>query len=463
MRWNFFKKAENAGNSSETEKSVKRYATPPLSFFKNLIPICDLPENRLLSLQVAYRKFHPGENIFTRGDQIEWLAYVTKGIIFMEASNGAGYQVDATTFKACYPLSTGSEHKFSAIAKSDVTVIYFPLNLLQDTQARNNNPLLNPAEVPAELRTSLFFKAFCEAYHKNQLSMPSLPDVAIRLRAAIQNDIDIADAVKIINLDPVVSSKLIQVVNSPAYRSLKPASSCFDAVNRLGLRATQNLATSIALKNIFRSQNKKLNAKLHETWKESIYVASISHTLAAISQSINADEALLAGLVHNLGVLPVITFAGSLPEDRYSMEELCMTITAVEGILGEYILEKWRFPVNIQKVPLQLSNWFYDDGNPNLQLHDLVLLAKFHSQFGTIRMNCKLCMTPNNKFPKRLISLKPKSDRNKFSWYVYSYKTWVKNPQFEIECRGSASPSQYWSEPSLPWKNFRRTYVKSIT
>lgn len=378
----FFKKPAVSEKLPPISDATATNAQLPLAFLQKLIPVGELPVDTLRALSVTLRNFNPGDIIFTRGDQIDSLPYLQEGEVFLETGNGAGYGVDASTFKACYPLSTGKEHKFSAFAKSPVRVVYLPLHVLQDSHVPLNNPLINPGEVPAELRGSAFFDGVCAAFRKDELRVPSLPDVALRLRSALQKEIGIKDAVKIVNLDPVISSKLIQVVNSPLYRTHTPIASSHDAINRLGLKTTQNLAISISLNNLFKSADKRLHEKIQSVWKQSIHVASLSYTLAGISRKMNADEALLAGLVHNIGALPVITFAESFGKNAYTEQELNQSIDALQGLLGAFILKKWHFPDNLRQIPIQTVNWYYDGGE-TLQLGDIVLLAKFHSQLGT--------------------------------------------------------------------------------
>lgn len=382
MFWKIFKKLANKPEPvNETQNGSK--INLPLVFLQKLIPIGDLPVNDLNTLNVTLRTFNPGDIIFNRGDSDDVLTYLYTGEVFLEAINGNGYSVDATTFKACYPLSTNVEHRFSAIAKSPVGILYLPLAILQrsSTAAFVNNPLINTKDVPEALKNSHFFNGFCDTFRKDKLSVPSLPDVALRLRSALQKDIGIAEAVKIINLDPVISSKLIQVVNSPYYRTLNSITNSHDAINRLGLKTTQNLVTSISMHNLFRSNNKQLNNRIQQLWKQSIQIASLSYTLASFNKKINADEALLAGLIHNIGVLPILTYAESLGENPYTQQELDQTIAALQGLVGEFILKKWNFPESLQQIPTQTRNWYHDD-NPELQLSDIVLLARFHSQLG---------------------------------------------------------------------------------
>ncbi|OHX37378.1 cyclic nucleotide-binding protein [Methylomonas sp. LWB] len=357
----------------------------PIEFLRKLIPIGEQDSKELIKLPIALCQFNAGDIVFNRGEASDTLIYLYSGKVFLESANG-GYTVEENTFKACYPLAAHGEHSVSAIAQTPSQLIYLPLSLLRQSSAQPHNPLANRANPPAELRNSPLFAKLCAAYDADALQVPSLPDVALRLRSALQKDISVADAVKIVNLDPAISSKLVQVANSPIYRGLKPVSNSHDAVNHLGFKITQNLVTSVSLHQLFRSTNKVLQQKSQQAWKQSIQIASLSCTLAGLGKKINADEALLAGLTHNIGVLPIITLAGSLPASEYTEAELDACIDYLQGLFGTFILKKWHFPDTLIQIPAQTGNWYYDAGE-GLQLHDIVLLAKFHSQLGGIRMH----------------------------------------------------------------------------
>lgn len=383
MFWKLFSK------SADTPKAVipvshDAQQALPIEFLKQLIPVGDIPECELKALTTSLQHFNAGQIIFNRGESADSLIYLYSGNVYLEAANGSGYGVDEQTFKAYYPLSTGAEHQFSAFAKSNCQIAYLPLSALQRSSQASyaNNPLINAEDIPPELSNSPFFHGFCDAFRRNDLQVPTLPDVAIRLRRALQQDISIADAAKIVNLDPVIASKLIQVANSPLHRTINPISNSHDAINRLGFRTTQNLVTSISLHNLFRCNSKRLNNRIQQLWKQSIQIASLSYTLASLTHVINPDEALLAGLTYNIGALPIITYAEPLKEASYSDQELDQTIEILQGLVGSYILKKWHFPENLQQIPSQAAHW-YHNGNTTIQMSDIVLLARFHAQLGT--------------------------------------------------------------------------------
>lgn len=384
MVFNFFRKASVVkaaeGPVSQSQPAV-RVST---DFLSRLIPVGSLPTTELQQLASSIVDFKAGEVIFDRDTPTVALVYLYQGEVFMETGNGAGYVVDSATFRACYPLSTDPNYRFKAIAKTPCRIVRLPLDALRlGNRAQSARyPLLDGDHLSPALARSAFFRRFRDAFLGGQLKIPSLPDVAFRLRSAVQKDIGISDAVSIINFDPAVASKLIQVVNSPLYCSITPISSCHDAVNRLGLKTTQNLVTGFCLQNLFKSQNKTLNAMIQSIWKQSIQISSLSQVLAALSKKVNPDEALLAGLVHNIGALPLITFADQHPADSYTVEALQQTINAVQDELGGHILKKWDFPAHLVEIPKRTRNWF-DDRAEELQLSDIVILAKLHGDLGT--------------------------------------------------------------------------------
>lgn len=394
MFWNRTKKTPDKSSLAEqkisnqplnSEQETKPQKKLPLSFLKRLIPIGHLADETLKKLTVTVSHHKAGEVIFQQHQTATSLPYLVKGQVYAEMNNGSGYEIDSSSFKAYYPLSNDSLYQCTAIAKSNASIIHFPINTLQQNNTETRNPLLNLQDIPEQLQNNLFLKRFLQHFKQGKLTVPSLPDVSLKLRAAVQQEIGIQEAVKIINLDSIIASKLIQLVNSPLYRGVNPISSCLDAVSRLGLTTTKNLVTSISMQNIFNSSNKQLNDKMHLLWKQSIHVSSISHTLASITKIVNPDEALLAGLIHNIGSLPIIIFADTLSTDDYTDNELNQTIFALQGLLGNIILEKWKFPDLLRQIPVHAENWFYTN-DKELDLSDIVLLAKFHSFLGTPQM-----------------------------------------------------------------------------
>ena len=257
-----------------------------------------------------------------------------------------------------------------------MTVIHISKAILHKNQAiiTPNNGL----KTSEHLKDNPFFNRFYQHFMQGELKTPSFPDIALKLRKALQEDCTIAEVVKIVNMDPVISAKLIQVVNSPIYRPLTPISNCFDAITRLGLTTTRNLVTSFSMNNLIKSEHQLIKKLIQYSWLQSIKVSSISYTLAQLTRKVDPDEALLAGLLHNIGVLPILTFAESLPQGSYQAADINLCINEVHGQIGAIILEKWEFPHNLKQIPLLSADWFAST-TEDISLNDIVLLAKYHN------------------------------------------------------------------------------------
>ncbi|WP_404361363.1 HDOD domain-containing protein [Methylotuvimicrobium sp. KM1] len=349
----------------------------PVKFLKRLMPLGQLLiEEEIQALKICTENFTPGSALFIRGTEVDSLVYLCKGTIYLETANGIGQEINEATLKALFPLSSGDFHQFTAIAKSNVTVIYIPKTVL--LLNRNPiNPLNDPLLASDSLQNNPFFLRFYEHFQQHDLKIPSFPDVALKLRRSAMQDIGIAEVVKIVNMDPVIAAKLIQIVNSPIYRTLNPISNCHDAVNRLGLKNTMNLVTAISMKSLIKSEKPTIKKRIQENWTQSIKVSCISYTLANLTRQTTPEEALLAGLLHNIGTLPMLMFADQLSENAFTLSELDQCIKSLQGQIGTIILERWEFPDSLKTVPVKVSNWF-DHSGEALNLSDIVLLAKFH-------------------------------------------------------------------------------------
>jgi len=375
------KKNKKAATSSTEEIKIKaKKVDIELSFLKKLQPLCLLSMAELSEIQVLAEDFEPGQVIYKEDAPLAHVAYIVSGEVYCENGAGANYEVIAHTFKALYPLSNSPVNLFTALARTSVKVIYLPKELLFDSSNCQKSNDINQLGIAKKLQNSPFGQELLVSLQNDTIDVPSLPDVAIRLRVALQKEIGIAEAVKIVNLDQGIAAKLVQVVNSPLYRGINPVNSCDAAVNRLGLITTRNLVTTFSLRSLFKSKNKALSKKLHQAWQQSIKVSSLCHTLALLTKKVDPDEALLAGLTHNIGLLPIIALADQQAQLALSEVEECLSVA--QAYVGQYVLTHWGFSDSLLGIPYFADNWFYESG-AEFGLVDVVILAKYHSFLGT--------------------------------------------------------------------------------
>lgn len=347
---------------------------------KQLIPIRNLSEDMLHSFALENQsEFSPaGSNLFSIDETTDSALYLLKGTVSLTDSNGTSYDVVASSAKAKFPLSSGVKHNTSALAKTDIHILRVSQKIMSiNSEQRHVSELI----IPDELQHSRLLQTFAQHFHDDEMVVPSLPSIAIKLRKAMQKEIGIDEAVKIIQLDPVISAKLIEVANCPLYISVKPVKSCFEAVQRIGLNATRSLVISLSIKNIFKSDSSQIKKHLDHLWKESLYLSSLSFVLSSVSKQSIPEEALLAGLICDIGAVPFLNFVANLPADYYDKDEIIKSIPVVKGVVGTSILQKWGFAEEFIKVPIASEDWYHSSEGP-LTYSDIVILSRLHSKIG---------------------------------------------------------------------------------
>ncbi|HEB77773.1 MAG TPA: HDOD domain-containing protein [Methylothermaceae bacterium] len=357
-----------------------------------LIPLRNFSEEELraFSLTQQSETYGTGSILFERGETDDSVLYLLSGTVEMRLSDDQGYEVTAGSAKARFPLSHGESHSATAIAKTDVEVLRVSARVMHKNLNAElaEDRLLQPDnwDVPESLRTTPLFQTFCQFFTSEELKLPTLPNIAIRLRKAIEKeDIGVAEAAKIVQLDATIATKLMHIANSPLYLRAQPARNCLEAVNRLGLTATCNLVMSLCLKDLFKSRDKRLQKRMQALWRDSLHVSVLSYILAKENHWPDAEEALLAGLLSDIGIVPFLVFVDDFPKEHYSDDDMEAILSVVRGPAGYYVLKKWGFREEIVQVPPLAELWNYDAG-PQLALSDIVMLSKLHHYLETGKM-----------------------------------------------------------------------------
>jgi HD-like signal output (HDOD) protein len=223
-----------------------------------------------------------------------------------------------------------------------------------------------------------FLEKLQTAIHENKITLPTLPEVAIRVRDAMESDdVTSKQIAEIVATDGALAARLLQVANSPLYRGRVPIENIQMAVNRLGNTLVRNLVTSLAMKQMFQATSASLDKHLRAAWEEGVQVAAISRALARQAK-VDPEQAMLAGLVHNIGTLPVLMMADAYPELMRTDEQLEQLVESLNPVIGKQILEEWNFPEALISVPENYQNLQYD-GGPVADYVDIVLVARLQS------------------------------------------------------------------------------------
>lgn len=246
-----------------------------------------------------------------------------------------------------------------------------------------------------------------QAIEDDALILPTLPEVAIRVREAAENpNIGTHALSRVISNDAALSARLIKVVNSPLLRGNREINDLQSAVDRLGINYTCSLAIGLAMEQMFQATHELVDAKLREVWVKSTEIAAISQVLCRHFTRLQPDQATLAGLVHQIGVLPILTYAEEhelLLADTASLDHV---IERIHPQLGERILRAWEFPEALAVVPGQMQD--FTRNSPAVDYVDIVQVAILQSHLGTRHPLTQLDWGSIPAFAK--LGLNPKAD-----------------------------------------------------
>lgn len=221
-----------------------------------------------------------------------------------------------------------------------------------------------------------------EDLEKDRLTLPTLPEVALRVRDTLEDETKgLPEVAQVISSDTAVSARLIQIANSPLLRASRQIDTVELAVNRMGGHMVRNLVMSIVMEQMFQATSDVTDKRLRELWEHSTTVAAISHALANKFTKLKPDQAMLAGLVHDIGSLPIISRAEDVPDLLQNTEMLDRIINQTHNEVGRAILAKWNFPREIIDVAEHHDTVTYDSSEADYV--DVVIVANLQSYLGT--------------------------------------------------------------------------------
>lgn len=356
-----------------------------LSRLREFHPLNRLTDDQLVVLvNRAERRVHrPGQKILERGARDGMDFFLLQGAVELAAADGRRTAVAAGTDKAVNAIARLQPRMFDVTATQPCEFLVIQQavlnNLLQAAPLDHSDDSAgDDADSDEEHRLLMEFYA---ELRSNQISLPSLPDVAWKVRRlADREDSSADDIARAITADPAMSAKLIRSCNSALYRGFSEVRNVRDGVVRLGVKTTRQLVTVFAMREVFRSREPKLQKAMDALWQEARSVGAISYVLAESATRIEPEEALLAGLLHNIGAVPVLVHAEHHPGLLANPATLERAMVELQSDIGAAILANWHFPDNFVEAARHGDDWFYECAADRPQLVDLVIVSRLHAR-----------------------------------------------------------------------------------
>ncbi len=218
---------------------------------------------------------------------------------------------------------------------------------------------------------------------KGNLELPSFPDIALRVRKALDDEMATTDQiVQILGAEPVLAAKILAIANSAA---LKPSTDAITdlpmAVNRIGRNMVRNAAMSFAVAQTKKGfKLKESREYLESLWSECAHVAALCYILTKKYTGLNPDEALLVGLMHGIGKLYILRRAEERPTLFNDRDELIGIMDEWHAGIGSAIVEQWGFADYVSTAIAHYADFERDNGEA-ANYTDVLTIAYLLSRF----------------------------------------------------------------------------------
>ena len=161
-----------------------------------------------------------------------------------------------------------------------------------------------------------FVKALAAELSQGQVELPSVPDIVLKLQKTLSDDNVSNDiVVRVVGSEPMLAGKLMNMANSAALNSSgRKIADLRQAVARVGFNIVRSASLAFVVDQLKKAgEFKHIEGPLDVLWKQSVQIAALCHVIARRFSSLNGDTALLAGLMHNVGRIYILTRASKYP------------------------------------------------------------------------------------------------------------------------------------------------------
>jgi len=204
-------------------------------------------------------------------------------------------------------------------------------------------------------------KQYVQEAVKKITAIATLPEVTNKIIATVEDPkASAASLHKIVAHDPALVSRILKVVNSSFYGLPGQIGSIERAIVLLGLNAVKNIAVAASLGQMFRGTKLCDGFTAKDLWTHCVAVATTAREMAKLMKAPIADEAFLAGMIHDLGMLvslqvsPEQLRAACDKAKASSAADFCAIEREIIGVdhqaLGAAMAEHWKFPRSCQLV-----------------------------------------------------------------------------------------------------------------
>lgn len=214
---------------------------------------------------------------------------------------------------------------------------------------------------------------------KGDLVFPTNVNASLKIQQALDDpDCGIETAAKLVMTEPLMSARVVAIANSVAYNRFGGGvTNIRTAITILGFNTLRSVTAAVVMRQLSAAvSDKAIRAKMDALWRHSAYVAALAHLIARKVSKVDAETALFAGIVHEVGGFYLLSRAQEFP----ALLEMSGTDAPAdplaetdETFIGRAVLNKLLVPKRVVSAVEAL--WYGMRVMPPETLGDTLLLA----------------------------------------------------------------------------------------
>jgi HD-like signal output (HDOD) protein len=198
-----------------------------------------------------------------------------------------------------------------------------------------------------------FLRDIAQDLSRKDLKFPTFIDASLGVRMALgKKELSNTELARVVTSEPLLCARVVALANSAALNpSGREVSDVKNAVMLVGQNAVRSLSVTLAMDQIARAKElEPFKVQAREVWEHCLEVAALAFVIGKRRGLANPDEALFAGLVHDLGHFYLMWRATQFPELVEQPEELRSIVHDWHPGIGSALLQSLDLPESVSRA-----------------------------------------------------------------------------------------------------------------
>lgn len=313
--------------------------------------------------------------------------YLLDGEIELQGEDGSSHSFTSSSERAQAPIFRLNTPGLTGQCITPCKVLYINKSLIAKYKVRKEYQLDEMSVEELETLSGVDSKLslvgeILEKFKSDNVRLPSLPEIALNISTTIeQDDISFKKLANIIQTDPAIAARLIQVANSAIFGT--KIDSIQDAITKVGLQSVKSIVLCVVMRELYTPSHALIKKYMTQFYEHSIRMGVLCYDIARRVPGLDADHAFLVGLLHDVGTIPILVIADKHKDLAHQAGMLDKTLEQLKGHVGAILLKQWQFGDDYIHVAKNAYNWQYltDLKSAKPDYCDLVQIALLHEQF----------------------------------------------------------------------------------